>query len=115
VKDIYPKERSKDAPLSQTKTNVVSYNDVFSKQNIQITFESEFELDEQVMFLIIAWKYKCEGIEDIRTDSAHVHWFVKDGKAVGWRLNNYLGEDHREVVQSKKDELIQYLKQEENN
>ncbi len=92
----------------------VSLDKIDSKQEIQIRYNSDFKLDERVVFLIVAWKYKSQFEKEVHTRTMHFYWWW-EGTPREWTPYATLGVEHDDFIRRKKEELIQILKQEENN
>ena len=114
---IYPEPISKTNLSSHEEKEIESKEVINPDMDIEIDyFSSGLVPEDNPVFLVIAYKYKCKGLKDIRRKEFYYYWHNTNVQQPYWILNNRdLSAGHINAVTNMMHDLRQLLKQEENN
>ncbi len=114
---IYPEPISKTNLSSHEEKEIESKEVINPDMDIEINyFSSGLVPEDKPVFLVIAYKYKCKGLKDIRRKEFYYHWHNTNVEQPYWFLNNRdLGAGDINTVRKMMRDLRRLLKQDEKN
>ncbi len=113
VERIYP-PRIEKSILSQGENEKRSLEKVYPEEIIEIPYFSDFTTDDKFIFIVVAWRYKGQGIEGYMLKDMAYLWNT-DKEPPEWGLPYRLDYEHVTAIDNIKTKLKKYLEQEENN